>query len=54
MAERYGIKTRVLEAQVATPVHTETCVVYFGGAYNSNAKSAEPVHITSYEEYLDI
>lgn len=54
MAEKYGIKTRVLEAQVATPVHTDTCVVYFGGAYNSNAKASTPVHISSYAEYLDV
>lgn len=52
--EKYGIKTRVLEAQVATPVHTDTCVVYFGGAYNSNAKALTPVRISSYAEYLDV
>ena len=52
-AEKYGIKTRVLEGMAATPVSTSTCVVYFGGAYNSNAKSMEPVHCNSYKEYLN-
>ena len=53
MTEKYGIKTRVLEGMAATPVSTSTCIVFFGGAYNSNAKSMEPVHCNSYKEYLD-
>ena len=51
--ESYGIKTRVLEGMAATPVSTSTCIVFFGGAYNSNAKSMDPVHCNSYKEYLD-
>lgn len=53
MPEKYGIKAKVLEADALTPVSTETCVVYFGGAYNSAVKSMEPVYINSYEEYVD-
>lgn len=50
--EKYGIKTRVLEGNASAPVSSSTVLVYFGGAYNSNASSMEPVHCNSYHEYL--
>ena len=52
MPEKYGIKARVLQGAAESPVSTSTCLVYFGGAYNSAAKSLEPQYITSYSDYL--
>ena len=53
MAELYGIKTRVLKGMAETPVSTATCIVFFGGAYNSSSNLAEPVHCESYADYLE-
>ena len=53
MAEKYGIKTKVLQGQANTPVSISTVLVYFGGAYNSNAKVGEPVKCNSYKDYLN-
>lgn len=52
MTEKYGIKTRVLQGQANTPVSSQTCVVYFGSAYNSNVSYGIPQHIYSYNDYL--
>ena len=52
MAEKYGIKVRVLEGAASTPVSSSSCIVYFGSAYNSNAESGIPQHIYSYSDYL--
>ena len=50
--ELYGIKTRVLKGMAETPVSTATCIVFFGGAYNSSANLNKPMHCDSYEDYL--
>ena len=50
--ESYGIKTRVLNGIASTPVSTSTCIVFFGGAYNSDANSMKPVHCESYSDYV--
>ena len=52
MAELYGIKTRVLKGMAETPVSTATCIVFFGGAYNSSSNSSKPIHCESYTDYL--
>ena len=52
MAELYGIKTRVLKGMAETPVSTATCIVFFGGAYNSSSNSTKPIHCDSYTDYL--
>lgn len=52
MTEKYGIKTRVLQGQASTPVSSQTCVVYFGSAYNSNISYGIPKHIHSYADYI--
>lgn len=52
MTEKYGIKTRVLQGQASTPVSSQTCVVYFGTAYNSNVSYGIPQHMYSYNDYL--
>ena len=51
--ELYGIKTRVLKGMAETPVSTATCIVFFGGAYNSSANLNKPMHCDSYEDYLE-
>ena len=53
MTEKYGVKTKVLQGQANTPVSISTVLVYFGGAYNSNAKVGAPVKCSSYKDYLD-
>ena len=53
MTELYGIKTRVLKGIAETPVSTSTCIVFFGGAYNSSANLNKPIHCTSYNDYLE-
>ena len=52
MAELYGVKTLVLKGMAETPVSTPTCIVFFGGAYNSLAGS-KPRHCESYKDYLE-
>lgn len=54
MPESYGIKTRVLNGIASTPVSTSTCIVFFGGAYNSVANSMEPAHCESYSDYVTL
>ena len=54
MSELYGIQTRVLQGDAQTPVTSQTCVVYFGSAYNSNSNYGVPKKIYSYKEYLEL
>ena len=54
MAELYGIKTRVLKGMAETPVSTATCIVFFGGAYNSSSNLNKPMRCDSYTDYLDV
>ena len=54
MAELYGIKTLVLKGIAETPVSTSTCIVFFGGAYNSSADLNKPMNCESYQDYLDV
>ena len=54
MSELYGIKTQVLQGQAATPVTSQTCVVYFGTAYNSNSYYGIPKHIYKYSDYVTL
>ena len=53
MAELYGIKTLVLKGMAETPVSTATCIVFFGGAYNSSSNLTQPMHCESYTDYLE-
>ena len=53
MAELYGVKTRVLKGIAETPVSTATCIVFFGGAYNSSSNLTQPIHCESYTDYLE-
>lgn len=52
MAEKYGIKTRVLEGAAETPVSSTSCVVFFGYASDCTNLLNSPQHIYSYQEYL--
>lgn len=54
MPELYGIKTRVLKGMAETPISTATCIVFFGGAYNSSANLNKPMRCDSYEDYLSV
>ena len=54
MAESYGIKTLVLKGMAETPVSTSTCIVFFGGAYNSSSNLSKPMHCDSYADYLNV
>ena len=54
MAELYGVNTLVLKGLAETPVSTSTCIVFFGGAYNSSADLNKPMRCESYEDYLDV
>ena len=54
MAELYGIKTLVLKGMAETPVSTSTCIVFFGGAYNSSSNLNKPMHCESYKDYLAV
>lgn len=51
--ELYGIKTLVLKGMAETPVSTSTCIVFFGGAYNSSSSLNQPIHCESYTDYLE-
>lgn len=52
MAEKYGIKTKVLKGDASTPVSTATCVVFVGYAGESTVSLGKAKYLTSIDEYL--
>lgn len=52
MAEKYGIKTKVLKGDAATPVSTATCVVFVGYAGESTVSLGKAKYFTAIDEYL--
>lgn len=53
MAYRYGVKAVVKDSVGEIPLSVESCVVYFGCAYNSNKHVGEAVKCNSYKDYID-